>query len=440
MVGRVRALLISRDFALLWSASAISRLGDVVYTTSLVLWIATQLGLGRWAPLAVGGLAVIESVVAIAGGPLAGVFVDRWRKRALLVRMDVVRGVVVTTLLAAQLAGRGRAGTATLLTLVYVLVVIEESCTLFASPAEMVLMSDVVAPDLRGRAAGLMRSASSAAVLIGPPLAAPLLFAFGVQWGMALNAASFFVSAVLRRRISIAGEVSRSGEQPTPAFVRELREGVRYARDNPTLRAILVLLAAIGLAAGAVNALMVFFVTVNLHAPARLYGVMGTANAVGVLAGSVFAIGVAQALRRRQLVWLVTASPGLLLLLLSRMDAFVPGVAISVGFGITEALASVVITPLIMDAVDARFLGRAFGLLGTADGATRTISVFLFGALASTVFAHLDVHVAGMHFHTYDSIFGISAVIVIGASVWARTHLRAPIPAAADVEPAPQPA
>lgn len=436
MARRARILLISRDFALLWTASAISRLGDVVYTTTLILWIATQLAVGRWAPLAVGGLAVIESVVAIAGGPLAGVFVDRWRKRALLVRMDVVRGVVVATLLAAQLAGRGRADTATLLSLVYVLVVIEESCSLFANPAEMVLMSEIVAPGLRGRAAGLMRSAGSAAVLIGPPLAAPLLFVAGVQWGMALNAASFFVAAVLRRRISVAGEVQRGDEQPAPAFSRELRDGVRYARDNPTLRAILALLAAIGLAAGAVNALMVFFVTVNLHAPPRLYGVMGTANAVGVLAGSFFAIGVAQALRRRQAVWLVTASVGLLLLLLSRMTAFGAGVALGVAFGVTEALASVVITPLLMDSVAPAFLGRALSLINTADGATRTTSVFLFGALASTAFAHLDVPIAGMHFRTYDSIFGICALIVVVASVWARTHLRAPVAVAA--EPATQ--
>src|SRR5690348_18470932 len=73
-------LLINRDFALLWLGQAVSYLGDFVFDTTLVVWIATQLAVGQpWAPLAVSGVLVAATLPIFLVGPIAGVFVDRWR-------------------------------------------------------------------------------------------------------------------------------------------------------------------------------------------------------------------------------------------------------------------------------------------------------------------------------------------------------------------------
>ncbi|HYL42176.1 MAG TPA: hypothetical protein VEU97_02220, partial [Ktedonobacteraceae bacterium] len=54
---RKAPLLINRNFALLWSGQAISILGDVIFDTTLVLWIANRIALKQpWAPLAVSGV------------------------------------------------------------------------------------------------------------------------------------------------------------------------------------------------------------------------------------------------------------------------------------------------------------------------------------------------------------------------------------------------
>src|SRR5215472_1411290 len=74
--------LINRNFALLFFGFTISSIGDFVFSTTLVLWIAVILAKGQsWAPLAVSGVLVATTVPAFLIGPFAGVFVDRWDKR-----------------------------------------------------------------------------------------------------------------------------------------------------------------------------------------------------------------------------------------------------------------------------------------------------------------------------------------------------------------------
>src|SRR5947209_12382693 len=98
--ARKRGLLINRDFTLLWSAQAISKLGDVVFDSTLVFWIATSIAREqRWAPLAVSGIFVATALPTLVAGPIAGVFVDRWPKRPTMLLMDALRAILIVLLL-----------------------------------------------------------------------------------------------------------------------------------------------------------------------------------------------------------------------------------------------------------------------------------------------------------------------------------------------------
>ncbi|HEY7358333.1 MAG TPA: hypothetical protein VH590_17755, partial [Ktedonobacterales bacterium] len=73
------SFLINRNFGLLWSGQSISNIGDFVFSTTLVLWIASIIARGQtWAPLAVSAVLLATSVPTLLIGPVAGVFVDRW--------------------------------------------------------------------------------------------------------------------------------------------------------------------------------------------------------------------------------------------------------------------------------------------------------------------------------------------------------------------------
>ena len=97
---RKHGLLINGDFALLWSAQAISKLGDVVFDYTLVFWIATSIAREqRWPPLAVSGIFVATALPTLVAGPIAGVFVARWPKRPTMLLMDALRAILIVLLL-----------------------------------------------------------------------------------------------------------------------------------------------------------------------------------------------------------------------------------------------------------------------------------------------------------------------------------------------------
>ena len=98
--GQNKGLLRNRNFLLLLGGQTISNVGDIIFDTSLTLWIATKVASGKpWAPLAVSGVLVAATIPVLVVGPAAGVFVDRWNKRKTMLLSDVMRAILVALLL-----------------------------------------------------------------------------------------------------------------------------------------------------------------------------------------------------------------------------------------------------------------------------------------------------------------------------------------------------
>lgn len=132
---RPRLTLINRDYTRLWIGQAVSSVGDAVFSTTLVLWVATVLAKDEsWAPLAVSGIVMASGVAVLAIGPLAGVFVDRWDKRATMLRTEVLRGGLVAVLAAVTFLPAGTLPSGVWLALIYATVLLLHAAGQFFSP------------------------------------------------------------------------------------------------------------------------------------------------------------------------------------------------------------------------------------------------------------------------------------------------------------------
>src|SRR5262249_27750092 len=148
-----RMALINQNFARLWSGQVVTDLGSVVFTTALVVWIAAELARGQsWAPLAVSGLLLAQSLPMLLVRPLAGVFVDRWDARRTMLWMDALRAVLVAALLVPLVLP---AGPISQLLAVYAVVLLVSACGQFFNPALMALINDLVPEGDLPRASGL---------------------------------------------------------------------------------------------------------------------------------------------------------------------------------------------------------------------------------------------------------------------------------------------
>jgi len=276
---RYTPILIHRNFALLWSGQAISLLGDFIFNTTLVVWIAVELAKGQsWSPLAVSGVFLAASLPTLLFGPLVGVFVDRWDGRHIMIVADAMRALLIGLLLVAEMiVSAFRGGQITLfwqLGIIYGVVFLVNLLDQFFRPSMMALIGDIVEEPLQARAMGLGQASASLATLVGPALAPPLLLLFGVQWALAINACSFMVSFFTLLAIRSPRFARSKKDGQTASFVQDFREGLRFLTKTPILLTLLSSNVIALLGGGALYALDIFFVTQNLHTPAALYGLL----------------------------------------------------------------------------------------------------------------------------------------------------------------------
>jgi MFS family permease len=417
---------INRNFALLWSGQAISYIGDFVFDTTLILWIAARIGAGQsWAPAAVSGLLVCILLPTLAGGPIAGVFVDRWDKRRTMLAMDAARAGLVASLLIAASVVLSAVGQ---LAMIYTVVLLATVCQQFFGPARMALIGDVVEEGQRARASGLGQVTMSLAAVIGPPLAGPLLFSVGVQWALLANALSFVASfaAIALVHAPPAARSVALGEKGNAW--RELVDGIRFYAGNRVLMTLLIAVSLAMLGAGALNALDIFFVTGNLHTSASLYGYLSAAFGLGSVAGAILASVYAQRIGPARLFWIALLLTGIGILVYARLTSFWPAVALLCVVGMPVAGLNVAVMPLVLQSTPRDFIGRVTSVLQPAVSLASLTSIVLAGILVSTVLQDFHLHVAGITFGPVDTIFTAGGILCLAGGIYAMSSFRRRLP------------
>jgi MFS family permease len=436
-----RAPLINRDYARLWYGQAISTLGDYAFNTTLVLWMAIDLGAGKpWAPEAVSGVMLAAGAAVLLTGPLAGVFVDRWNRRTTMLGTEVVRGALVCLLTALFFVPVRALPVWAWLTAVYLVVFALNAAGQFFGPARFATIGSVVpGKEDRARAAGIGQATGATVSMLGPPLAAPLLFTAGAQWALVFDAATYAVSYFAIRSVRAdresPGGPSRPG--PRPGLWGEFADGLRLFAGSRLLVAMLLVAVISQLSTGALNALNVFFVTRNLHVSGSMYGYLGTAVGIGTIVGALFGGRVMRRLGTRATISAGALLGGVFIIAYSRQSVFVAGLALffllAVPFGVMNAA----MTPLILGAVPKEYLGRMMSVFNPVQQLGSMLSVVAAGWIAGSVLRNFSGTFAGLRFGPIDVIFAGSGVLMIAAGGCAAFALR---PGVIQREDSPEPA
>src|SRR4029077_8380276 len=178
-------VLRQRDFALVWSSALISQLGDWVLIAALPFYVYATTG----STLASGATFLAGSLPTLLFGSFAGVFVDRWDRKRLIVIGGLAQGAVLLLLLLAR--------TADTLWIVYVVAFVESTIAVFSSPAFRAALPQVAGEGQLVRANSLLSAGENVARLIGPPVAGLLMLALSLPGVVAVDAATFFISGAL---------------------------------------------------------------------------------------------------------------------------------------------------------------------------------------------------------------------------------------------------
>jgi hypothetical protein len=291
-------LLRHRDLRLLLAGQAVSELGSQVGSIALPLVAVLSL---RATPLEL-GLVTAAGTIAFAVLALpAGVWVDRVRRRPVLVGADLARGALLLTIPLAAALDR-----LTLAQLVVVALAGGLARVLFdvAYPSYLPTLVD---RDRLVAANAFLESNRSVSQLAGPGLGGWLVQLVGAPTAVAADAASFLGSACCLRAIR-APEPPPAGAR-RPRLRRELAEGLAFVLGQPALRAITACTAATNLLWAAAATVQLLFLIHQVGLAPGTIGLLVSAGSVGGLAAALLATRIAAAVGTTRLIWLsVTAT------------------------------------------------------------------------------------------------------------------------------------
>lgn len=369
------------DFMKLWAGQTVSELGSVVTRTAVPLVALLVLGAG---PFEMALIVVSASLAVLLVGFFAGAWVDRLRRRPLLIWADAIRAVVLFSIPAAYQMGVLR------IEQLYVVVFIEGCLGALFDAAYPAYVPSLIGVDRVVDGNSKLATSSSLAEIGGPGLGGGLVQVIGAPLSILVDAISFFASAISLLLIR-SPEAARPTRTSSTPIRYEILEGLSLVRRHPVLVPLTLRSVIAHVAGSFYGVLYTIYLISDLHLSPFLLGVVISAGGVGSLVGSFFASRIIARLGLGPaLIWAATGAAiiGVLTplaggpLLLATLMVFLPQL---IGDGL-QTIEGVAELSLIQGVVPDRILGRVNATLDVfSHGIAYPLGALLAAALAGWI-------------------------------------------------------
>lgn len=343
-------------------------------------------------------------------GPVAGVYVDRWDRKTVMVISDISRGVLVLFIpLFVWLK---------MMPAVYVLVFLIFSATRFFLPSKLAFIPDIVEKDKIMVANSLSNTTRMIATVMGFAVAGFIVKWIGYMGGFYLDSLSFFVSGALIASIAPPVKIKnvRKDLEITKDIIErtlrrnvwgELVEGFGYMLKKSKMKVVTSTLFLVMAGAGSVFCVIIVFVQQSFGSVTEDLGVLGVFLGVGLFLGTVLYGKFGQALSRVRTIFAAIATCGFFVMLfalyVNSAHSLVIAGMLSILIGASAGPVFVCANTLIHDLIPGEARGRIFSsmemvmhlafivfMLATA-GIAKMVSNFAILITSGTAFALMGV-------------------------------------------------
>lgn len=292
-------VLENRNFLALWSGQLFSQLADKVYLVLMVILMETRLGVPKeQTSVWTSAIMIAFTIPAVLFGSLAGVFVDRWSKKAVLVVTNLLRGalvVAVPTLLWIAQDWNSLYGIPMGFYILWGITFLVSTLTQFFAPAEQAVIPLVVKRRNLLSANSLYTTTMMASLIFGFAVGDPLLTftdtvvaRLGIGWdfGKELAVGGSYAIAGLLLLLLNTGENTEPPKGETPHVLSDLRDGLRYLKHQPRVRNALIQLVILFSVFAALTVLAVRLAETLPGLKTSQFGFLLAAGGAGMAAGA----------------------------------------------------------------------------------------------------------------------------------------------------------
>ncbi|HEY9290310.1 MAG TPA: MFS transporter [Microlunatus sp.] len=270
-----------RGFSRFWTAETVSGFGTAITALALQWLIVDTLHRGsevtgmvnaaRWLPYMIFGL-------------LAGVIIDRMRRRPVLVITDLARGVLLVAIPLLALSG-----TLSVPTLI-IFMIIFGTMSVANDAASQSILPRLVARQQLPAANARLDQAAAVIQVGGPALSGSLVKLITAPWAVLLDAVSYLVSAVLTLTVRVDEAIAERTPGGFAQLRREAADGLRWVYRHRMLMPLALNTNAWFICNSAAGAVLVPYVYQDLGFGAAAFGLLLAAGGVGALIGALFAV------------------------------------------------------------------------------------------------------------------------------------------------------
>ena len=385
------AVFRKRDFTLLWLSQLISSIGSSLTDLAAGILIYRQTG----SALSVGLMLMATALPALFFGLVAGVFVDRYDRKKIMIVACLLRFVLVAAIPLAVSFN---------ILLLYVIVFVNSAIAQFFDPAQESVIPDVADDEELAAANSFLSISSFGSTAIGFSAAGLLASLASIEIAFYVDALTFLVCAVLI--FFVAVKPTENAEDTSVAVVIDgLRDGFRYLTRSPILRNSFLSGIPAYFSFGLWNVLLLPFAITVLLADEFQYGVQEGMTSLGFVAGSLVMAKVTDRLREGQ--WLVIGmlGMGILGIAYGLANSIAVAIILVTLSGFLNSPAALARRLILQRNTPRELRGRVFSTFGVLRDV-----VFLAGMLAAGLADYIDIRF----------LVVLSGVILVLTGIWTQ--------------------
>ena len=349
-------LALNGSFSALWAGQLISLFGDRLNQLALVAVVAVSTG----SALATGLVFFAATLPNLLLSPIAGTFVDRWDRKEVMVVSDILRAALVLILPIAAVTN---------IVLVYPLIFLVTTISVFFRPARVAILPQIVPEEDLLSANSALWVGETIADIIGYPLAGLFVVLLGSAVPLAfwVDSATYLASAALLGTIVVhaAKPSDEAGSERQEGFVAELNAGWQFLRHEAVLLANTLQGVAGQFTVGISIALTPSFVQMTYSQSGfgwqAAYGFLETGIGLGNLIGG-FAIGlIGTRFAKGRMVIFGYTMWGLLIFLFALSGNLGVAIGLAFGQGVANMIFIIPSQTLFQERTPPELMGRVVG-------------------------------------------------------------------------------
>ena len=285
------AVFRNRNFSLMWSGQLVSTIGTALTSLAASIYVFRLTD----SALSVGLMLMATAAPSLLVGLFAGVFVDRYDRRKIMITADLIRALLVVLIPFLVPIN---------IIWLYIIVMLTSAIGQFFDPAHESVLPEVASDEELASANSLMAISSFGSTAVGFAAAGLIASAADISWAFYIDSATFLISALCIYLINIK-PFTAEDETSVSIVISNLRAGMRQLFNTPILRSLFTAQVPVLIAFGLSNTLLLPFALRALKATEFEYGLQEGLTSIGFVVGSLLMANVFD--RMREGVWIAVS-------------------------------------------------------------------------------------------------------------------------------------